>query len=148
MFKNFQIGHLAFVFFVITFHCWFLFDAWLASKKFENLMLVAPLAIVAFVVGGIILVGAIKSLNLSSMQNKLTPIDLRIPLLMLLLCAYFFGLLFLTFDISTFLFLVTSLIILGERRTWVIVVYSLVTTTVSVFGLKFMISVPVPTIFG
>mgnify|MGYP007134769632 CR=1 FL=1 len=55
--------------FVITFHCWFLFDAWLASKKFENLMLVAPLAIVAFVVGGIILVGAIKSLNLSWLQG-------------------------------------------------------------------------------
>tara|TARA_B100000767_G_C19709035_1_gene511886 strand:- start:363 stop:809 length:447 start_codon:yes stop_codon:yes gene_type:complete len=148
VFKNFQIGHLAFVFFVISFHCWFLFDAWLASKKFENLMLVVPLATVACVVGGIILVGAIRSSNLSSMENKLASIDSRIPFLMLLLCAYFFCLLFLTFDIATFLFLVTSLIILGERRTWIIVVYSLITTIVSVFGLKFMISVPVPTIFG
>ena len=139
-------GHSAFIIFVIAFHIWFLLDVQSASNKFENLMLIIPLVTASLIIGLGILVGIVREPTSVSGQNNLPKIDRRIPLLMIVLCFYFFGLLFLTFDIATFLFIFFSLIILGERKIWVGILYSIIATAIFVFGLKFMISVPVPTV--
>ena len=148
MLSKLRNGHLAFIIFVIAFHFWFLLDVQSASNKFENLMLIIPLVTASLITGLGILVGVVRESTSLSGQNNLPKIDRRIPLLMIVLCFYFFGLLFLTFDTATFLFIFFSLIILGERKIWVGILYSIIATAIFVFGLKFMISVPVPTVLG
>ncbi len=139
-------GHAAFVIAVVAFHFWFAMDAWRASSSLENLMFVVPLTIVAFALGALILVGIFRGAADRPPDDVPRPIDPRIPLLMLALCAYLGGLVSTGFDISTFLFLCASLWLLGERRLWVILLYGSALTAFCVFGLREMVSVPVPTI--
>ena len=145
--KRADIGHALFVVFVIVFHVWFLIDVWGVSSRIEHLMFVVPLAFVAFALGAFILISLLSSLGPQSSQIKLRPIDIRIPLIMVALCAYLVGMVFVGFDLSTFLFLSYSLWLMGERRLWVIFFYSLALTVFCVFGLREMVSIPVPTFF-
>ena len=145
--KRADIGHAIFVVFVIGFHVWFLIDVWGVSSRIEHLMFVVPLAFVAFALGAFILISLLGSPQLQSSQITLRPIDIRIPLIMVALCAYLVGMVFVGFDISTFLFLSYSLWLMGERRLWVIFFYSLALAVFCVFGLREMVSIPVPTFF-
>ena len=145
--KRTDFGHATFVVFVICFHVWFLIDAWGVSTRIEHLMFVAPLAFVAFGLGAFILISLYKSLDSQTSQVKPKPIDIRIPLIMFALCAYLVGMVFVGFDLSTFLFLSCSLWLMGERRLWVIFFYSFALTVFCVFGLREMVSLPVPTFF-
>ena len=145
--KRADIGHAIFVVFVIVFHVWFLIDVWGVSSRIEHLMFVVPLAFVAFALGVFILISLLGSLGPRSSQINRRPIDIRIPLIMVALCAYLMGMVFVGFDLSTFLFLSYSLWLMGERRLWVIFVYSLALTVFCVFGLREMVSIPVPTFF-
>ena len=145
--KRADIGHAIFVIFVIIFHVWFLIDVWGVSSRIEHLMFVVPLAFVAFALGAFILISLLGSPRPQSSQINLRPIDIRIPLIMVALCAYLVGMVFVGFDLSTFLFLSYSLWLMGERRLWVIFFYSLALAVFCVFGLREMVSIPVPTFF-
>ena len=145
--KRADIGHAIFVVFVIVFHVWFLIDVWGVSSRIEHLMFVAPLAFVAFALGAFILISLLGSPQPQSSQINLRPIDIRIPLIMVALCAYLVGMVFVGFDLSTFLFLSYSLWLMGERRLWLIFFYSLALAVFCVFGLREMVSIPVPTFF-
>mgnify|MGYP001409149073 FL=1 len=145
--KRADIGHAIFVVFVIVFHVWFLIDVWGVSSRIEHLMFVVPLAFVAFVLGAFILISLLGGLGPQSSQINLRPIDIRIPLIMVALCAYLVGMVFVGFDLSTFLFLSYSLWLMGERRLWLIFFYSLALAVFCVFGLREMVSIPVPTFF-
>ena len=145
--KRADIGHAFFVVFVIVFHVWFLIDVWGVSSRIEHLMFVMPLAFVAFALGAFILISLLGSPGPQSSQINLRPIDIRIPLIMVALCAYLVGMVFVGFDLSTFLFLSYSLWLMGERRLWLICFYSLALAVFCVFGLREMVSIPVPTFF-
>ena len=145
--KRTDFGHATFVVFVICFHVWFLIDVWGVSSRIEHLMFVVPLASVAFGLGAFILISLYKSLDSQTSQVNPKPIDVRIPLIMSALCAYLVGMVFVGFDLSTFLFLSCSLWLMGERRLWVILFYSFALTVFCVFGLREMVSLPVPTFF-
>ena len=145
--KRTDFGHATFVVFVICFHVWFLIDVWGVSSRIEHLMFVVPLAFVAFGLGAFILISLYKSLDSQTSQVKPKPRDVRIPLIMSALCAYLVGMVFVGFDLSTFLFLSCSLWLMGERRLWVILFYSFALTVFCVFGLREMVSLPVPTFF-
>ena len=145
--KRADIGHAIFVVFVIVFHVWFLIDVWGVSSRIEHLMFVVPLAFVAFALGAFILISLLGSPRPQSSQINLRPIDIRIPLIMVALCAYLVGMVFVGFDLSTFLFLSYSLWLMGERRLWLIFFYSLALAVFCVFGLREMVSIPVPTFF-
>ena len=145
--KRADIGHAIFVVFVIVFHVWFLIDVWGVSSRIEHLMFVVPLAFVAFALGAFILISLLASPGTQSSQINLRPIDIRIPLIMVALCAYLVGMVFVGFDLSTFLFLSYSLWLMGERRFWLICFYSLALAVFCVFGLREMVSIPVPTFF-
>ena len=145
--KRADIGHAKFVVFVVVFHVWFLIDVWGVSSRIEHLMFVAPLAFVAFALGAFILISVLGSPQPQSSQINLRPIDIRIPLIMVALCAYLVGMVFVGFDLSTLLFLSYSLWLMGERRLWLIFFYSLALAVFCVFGLREMVSIPVPTFF-
>jgi uncharacterized integral membrane protein len=145
--KRTDFGHSTFVVFVICFHVWFLIDVWGVSSRIEHLMFVVPLTFVAFGLGAFILISLHQSLDSQTSQVNLKPIDIRIPLIMFALCAYLVGMVFAGFDLSTFLFLSYSLWLMGERRLWVIFFYSFSLTVFCVFGLREMVSLPVPTFF-
>ena len=139
-------GHAVFVVAVLAFQVWFAVDTWRASARVENLMLVLPLTGVALLLGGVILLGIVRSSATPAPDDVPRPIDPRIPLLMLALCAYLGGLLAVGFDLPTFLFLAVSIWLLGERNLWAILIFSVAVTGFCVFGLRAMVSVPVPTL--
>ena len=118
--KRADIGHAIFVVLVIVFHVWFLIDVWGVSSRIEHLMFLVPLAFVASALGTFILFSLLGSRVPRSSQINLRPIDIRIPLIMVALCAYLVGMVFVGFDLSTFLFLSYSLWLMGARRLWLI----------------------------
>jgi len=145
--KTYINGHFIFILFIVTFHIWFFFDIIKKSTRMEHLLFVLPLVTIACVLGVVIIYNFKNEQLVQPSQNNQLTIDKRIPLLMLALCGYILGLIYVGFDISTFLFLACSLWLMGERKFWVIFPYSIALTILCVFGLREMVSIPFPTLF-
>jgi putative tricarboxylic transport membrane protein len=141
-----QWGHIAFLLASLLFIVWFLADAWGKSDSLENLMLIVPVAIISAVTAFFIIVTVLLKSRRSIESELLPPIDRRIPAFMLLVAAYVVGLIYTGFDLATFLFVLSGLWLLGERNIVVAVLYSASLTAVAVFGLREIISLPVPTL--
>jgi len=141
-----QWGHVVFVLSSLAFILWFLADAWRASDAFENLMLIVPLTIISVATGFAILVAMLLKWLKGAGDDVLAPIDLRIPAFMLLVVAYVAGLIYTGFDLATFFFILSGLWLLGERNYTIAVIYSATLTALVVFGLREIISIPVPTL--
>jgi len=141
-----QWGHVAFVMATLIFVLWFLQDAWRASDRFENLMLIVPVAVLV-VATCVAILGSVALRHRQGLRGEeLPPVDLRIPAFMLLVAGYVVGMLFTGFDLATFLFMISCLWLLGERNYLLGVAYSAIITAIAVFGLREMISLPIPTI--
>ena len=146
--KRDDLGHLAFVAAVLIFLAWFAVDTWRISSQLQNLMLVVPVAAAGWLVGLYVATDVILRPGRSAPDDSATT-DLRIPLFMLAVCAYVAALSLTGFDIATFLFLATALYLLGERSLMPVLGYSLAMTAFAVYGLREMVTVPVPTLlFG
>jgi putative tricarboxylic transport membrane protein len=141
-----QWGHVALVVAVLGFTLWFLHDTWTASRRPQNLMLVLPVAMLSVVVGIAIIGGMILRWRRNLADGPLPAIDLRIPGLMLLVGAYVAGLLVTGFDLATFLFMASCLWLLGERNHLLVIGYSAAVTVVAVYGLREIVSLPLPTL--
>jgi putative tricarboxylic transport membrane protein len=141
-----QWGHVAFVLGAVGFILWFTADAWRASPSFQNMMLVVPLAVISVLTGLSILLAMFLRWRQGPGDEVLPPIDLRIPGFMLLVSAYVVALLYIGFDLATFVFLLSCLWLLGERNHLVALIFSAALTAFAVFGLRELTSLPVPTI--
>lgn len=141
-----QWGHIVFVLSALAFILWFLADAFRALSAFQNLMLIVPVAVISVVTGAAILTAVLLKWRQGVADEVLPPVDLRIPAFMLLVVSYVIALAFTGFDLATFLFTLFGLLLLGERNYAVTVIYSAILTAVVVYGLREIISIPVPTL--
>ncbi|MCP1337915.1 tripartite tricarboxylate transporter TctB family protein [Futiania mangrovi] len=140
-------GHLAFIGAAAAFLIWYFLDAYGASSRLENLMLIAPATAIGLGLCLFLAAAEFVTVEGAAPRTALPAVDPRVPLFMALLAAYVAALVYdLGFDVASFLFLAASLWVLGERRPTLLVVFPAVFTVLIVLGMQELLSIPVPTL--
>lgn len=139
---------------LMAFCAWYFFDARAVSNRLDNLLLIAPMSLAAVVLYAVILSQEIKLGRVQTADTEPSTFQLdwlrnnwRIPVFMALLGIYVFTMRILGFDLATFLFMLLSLVLQGERRWPMLVGYSLIFAVVVTWFFKTMLTVSVPTLF-
>lgn len=131
-------AHVAMVLAIALFCAWYLWDATRASASADNLLLIAPAA----VLGILMSLGIAWSEVRRGWRHAPTTAagsgvggrkDVRTVVFIGLMALYVVGLAYWPFDLATFLFTAASLYALGERR-WLFVVVFSATLTVALMA--------------
>jgi len=142
-------GHLFAVMAMGAWALWYLADLRKASLSLENTLLVQPLIII-FVI--LLLAVIPQCLRKESLPEELHPeaLDrtsfLKILFLMIAFAGCIWGMFAIGFDISVFLFCVIALVISGERRWWVLLVFSALATVILVKGYQLLVPFTMPNV--
>ena len=143
-------GHLLTVMAMGAWALWYLQDLRAASLDLENTLLVEPL-IIAFLV--MLLAVLPQCVRCSELPKDLQPERLtrssflKIFGLMLAFAAFVWGLFAVGFDISVFVFCSISLLITGERRWWIVLLFSALTTVLIIKGYQLLVPFQMPNVF-
>lgn len=140
-------GHLAFIGATAAFLVWYFLDAYGASTRAENLMLIAPATAIGLALCLFLAAAEFLTPEGAEPRAPLPAIDPRVPGFMALLAAYVVALAHdVGFDVASFVFLVAALALLGERRFGLLFVFPAIFTVLVVLGMQELLSVPVPTL--
>jgi hypothetical protein len=147
-----DVSHLFVLLSIEAFCGWYLLDARASSTDIENLLLIQPAAILAFVVAIFILREVI---TISPVPGIVAPRP-RLPSAtmvkilgsMAMLGGYVGAMSFLGFDIATAAYVCGSLLVLGERRVAVLVIAPILFSAVTIFAFRQVVSIPLPLFFG
>jgi hypothetical protein len=141
-----DLPHLLVLLAIAGFCAWYLLDARAASSDAQNLLLIEPAALLAFVFSAFILRDIF---TLAPVERPiLAPETLgRIAGSMLLLAAYVAAMGFVGFDIATAIYVFASLRLLGERRIGVLLGVPILFAAVTITAFKAVISLPMPLLF-
>lgn len=154
--RSIEWGHLALLVFVSAVVLAYLFDARGVSVKVNNLLLVEPAAIIALILVACVLpqcfrrdstpasearmADPVVETKAANQKQELT----RVGALAALLGIFSFFLEQIGFDLATFLFIAIGLVICGERRVWVIALFSAAFTVFVVYGYSTLVPYPFP----
>jgi putative tricarboxylic transport membrane protein len=146
-------GHLLLLLFICAVVVAYLLDARSVSLKVSNLALIEPAAIIALILAAMVLPQcfprAPESDTPEGEQDAAAPKESWRDLGKVAALAAAFGAFALSletvgFDVATFIFVALGLYICGERRLWVIGLYSAVFTVVIVYGYQLLVPYPFP----
>jgi hypothetical protein len=152
-----DLPHLIFVTAMAGWCAWYWSDAYRASDDIENLSLIEPTAILAlalyiFVLRDIISVrrvAAVQEPKLSPRKNIERSFLHRLLGTMALLAMYVGASLYVGFDITSFLYILLTLLFLGERRPLVLLLTPLIFCAVAIYCFNTILATPLPlTFFG
>jgi len=130
------------------FTSWYLYQAWSASSKIENLIFILPVAAIILllcVFEAIKQLGS-KAVNQAENEEQQESVLSVLPV-MGLFAAYVLTLEWLGFDLGTVLFIAAFLLIQGERRPAWLVAYSLVFGALVALFFSNMLPYPMPMTF-
>lgn len=142
-------GHLLTVMALAAWGLWYLADLRAVSLSLENTLLVQPLIFI-FVL--LLLAVVPQCLHKKDLPADLQPdvLDrnsfLKILVLMTSFALCIWGMFTFGFDISVFLFCLVALAICGERRWWVILLFSSLATVILVKGYQLLVPFQMPNI--
>ncbi len=142
-----DLEHLCILAVIAGWIAWFLRDAVRASPSIENLMLIAPVAVLAL--GLCLLLAATTVVGRHRADTILPPSlrdERRTLTFIALFAAYVGGLAYVAFDLSTFLFVAISLLLLGERNRLLAVGYAAVFAWLTTLALREMLPFPFPSL--
>jgi Tripartite tricarboxylate transporter TctB family len=152
-------GHLAFLVFIAGYLAWYLLDAISVSTKVNNLLLVAPTAVLALLLVAFIVPQCIyraDSVRAVEEPEQYDPLAPKLPtekrqvIRMLTLGGalgvFVCSLAYIGFDVAIFLFAATTMAICGERRPLHLAAFSAAITLVTVYGFKALMSYPMLTL--
>ncbi|MDO9024439.1 hypothetical protein [Zwartia sp.] len=144
-------GHISFLVALLLIISLYLTDAIMASRKAENLMMILPVSLIGI---GICLwqirLSARPRTSTSQSESAQTETYLfkyRVPIFMGLLGLYLLGLIYVAFDVATFLFIWLSLLMQGEQRKVLAFFYALLFAVGVTWCLKLMVPFPFTTMF-
>lgn len=141
-------GHLTLLLLICGVVVAYLLDARATSLKINNLLLVEPAAILALVLAAIVLPQCFT--RKSEDDDALAPPTenwrnlAKVAALAAAFGAFALSLETAGFDAATFLFVALGLYICGERKPWVIALFSAVFTLVIVYGYQMLVPYPFP----
>jgi hypothetical protein len=143
-------GHLALLLLICGVVVAYLLDARATSLKINNLLLVQPAAIIALILAAMVLPQCFRRKDAEEVEGESTApretwIDLgKIAALAAAFGAFAISLETVGFDVATFVFTALGIYICGERRLWVIGVFSAVFTVAIVYGYQLLVPYPFP----
>lgn len=156
-------GHLGFLAFIAVVVLTYLFDARAVSLKTDNLLLVQPAAIIALILIACVLpqiikrravTGDVETASDNSLETADPVVDqspsrhrrdfLKVLALATLLGIFCFFLETIGFDLATFLFVAVGLVLCGERKWWVVLLFSAAFTLFVVYGYSTLVPYPFP----
>lgn len=139
MIRRLDLPHVAFLCVLGGWTLWYLLDAWFASADLQNLGLIAPVSIIVLV---------LCALGLAATPVIRPTISTRILGTMGLLGAYVLTMDRIGFDLATWLYVLASLLLLGERRTWLLAAVPLIFAALATFAFANLLQTPMPLLFG
>lgn len=163
-------GHIGLLALFILGTLVFLYDTLSESFRLENVIVILPVSALVIVLCVVQVIGqvsrarALRSAALESsadQKNSIKPAPelapepapkrwkdrVRVPAFMALLGLYILGLIYVAFDLSTFLFLLLSLWLQGEKHLWFAALYAAFLAGALTWGLTYMVPFPFPTFF-
>lgn len=127
----------------------YLWDAASLSLSPLNLLLLLPLTLLGVLLCALVIAQDVRAAlrDGSARAKKKPPLDWRVPTLMVLVGLFVTATMTIGyFDLVTLCFVAVTLVLLGERRPWVVVIFSAVFTLVVVLGLKQALTFDVSTL--
>lgn len=141
-------GHLALLALICGVVIAYLLDARATSLRINNLLLVEPAAIIALVLAALVLPQCFRRPEEGAeadgpARDSWTDLG-KIAALAAAFGAFALSLEAVGFDVATFLFTALGVYICGERRVWLIGVFSAVFTVAIVYGYQLLVPYPFP----
>jgi hypothetical protein len=155
-------AHLIFLLVIGGATLWYLCDAISVSTSIDNLLLVAPLSGVALALVVTLAIqcfssqgktvkrepkeGAMKEMGASELRSTDVRALAKIGGVAAALGAYVSLLNVIGFDVATWIFVVVVMLICGERRPWVLIIYPLAVAGILIGGFRAMLPFPMYTL--
>lgn len=146
-----QLGLLAlFAAFVV----WFTNDAWNASPTLVNMLLIGPVAALALLIVAGLVVGSLRASpeepsETTDPEGEKGSLRSRYGVFFgcLLLALYVVSLEYIGFDVASFLFCATTMVMMGQRNWLAIAIYTAIVGLAPVYVLVHVMGVPATTLF-
>ena len=147
-----DLPHLAFVTGIGGWCAWFCRDAWRSNAGVENLILILPVSGAAVMLYLFIAAGCFRAVDdAAGSRHAREPlargIGIRIAGSMALLAAFVVTGPWIGFDVATFLYLLATLLFLGERRIIVLLLVPLVFCVAAIYCFNNLLQTPLPLLF-
>jgi hypothetical protein len=136
-----DLPHLAFVTAIAAWCAWFCQDAWRAQKGVENLILIVPASAMAMIIH----IVPPQDHPPAAPRRPLAPgmaskiIGTMALLAAYVVCAPLFG-----FDVASFIYILTMLLLLGERRILVLVLVPALFCAIVIYCFNTLLATPLP----
>ena len=142
-------GHLALLLLICGVVVAYLLGARATSLKINNLLLVEPAAIIALILAAVVLPqcfrrGAPEADDATAPPKENLRELGKVAALAAAFGAFALSLETVGFDVATFVFVALGLWICGERKLWVIALFSAVFTAIIVYGYQLLVPYPFP----
>ena len=143
-----DLPHLAFATGLMGWIAWFCRDAWLSDNAIENLILIVPASAVALLLYLFVAASCFKPVETeatASPHGRVTSgLALKIAGSMALLAAFAVAGPLIGFDVVSFVYLLAMLLLLGERRIWVLVLAPLIFSALAIYCFGTILATPLP----
>jgi hypothetical protein len=142
-------GHLALLALICAVVVAYLLDTRATSLKINNLLLVEPTAIIALILAAMVLPQCFRREGAEADGEGPVKRESwrelgKVAALSAAFGAFTLSLEALGFDAATFIFLALGVYICGERRLWVIALFSTVSTAAIVYSYQLLVPYPFP----
>lgn len=145
--KRIDWGHLAILVLILGWVIWYWMDARKTSLDTENLFVLQPLILIALVLGALALPQVFRA---DKLPEELKPEEInkaefgRILALMVAYVLFVAAMFIVGFDFAVCVFSAVALYISGERRAWVMIVFSVLATVLIIKGYQLLVPYPMP----
>lgn len=146
-----DLPHLAFATAIVAWCLWFCRDAWLAQADVENLILIVPAAVAAGILYVFVAAGCFRAVGPADGFETRRPLDsgvgVKIAGTMALLAALVIAGPLIGFDIASFVYILATLWLLGERRIVVLLLVPALFCIVVIYCFDTILPIPLPLLF-
>jgi hypothetical protein len=147
-----DVPHLAFVTAIVAWCVWFCRDAWLARADVENLIMIVPASVAAGMLYIFVAAGCFRVVGHAASFETRRPLDsgvgVKIAGTMALLAALVVAGPLIGFDVASFVYILATLLLLGERRITVLLLVPALFCIVVIYCFDAILPIPLPLFFG
>jgi hypothetical protein len=146
-----DVPHLGFVSAITGWCAWFCRDAWLSQADVENLIMIVPAAAAAALLYVFVAAGCLRVVDATDVSEMRRPLDrgigAKIAGTMTLLAALVIAGPLIGFDVASFVYILATLLLLGERRIIVLLLVPALFCIVVIYCFNTILPIPLPLFF-
>jgi hypothetical protein len=147
-----DVPHLAFVTAIVAWCVWFCRDAWLAQADVENLIMIVPASAAAGILYVFVAAGCFKAVGPTDRFESRRPlksgVGVKIAGTMALLAALVVAGPLIGFDLASFVYILATMLLLGERRIIALLLVPALFCIVVIYCFDTILPIPLPLLFG